>query len=793
MRRFLKILLVVVVLLVAAIGVFIAFLPTDRIAQLAVEQVKSATGRDLTLTGGLSPSFYPVLGVETGAVTLSNAEWADAPDMVSTTSAKIGVELMPLLSGVVRITEIRLIEPNIALEVNEDGVANWDFQNGAIAEATAAEGAPTSSEDGFVKDISLGETVIENGAVSFVDRSTGQTIAISEINAAITLPALDRDMTVKGDALWNGEETELDLTLSTPATIMAGAETTIAFAASAAPASISFNGAVAPPAGGAAPEVAGAYEVSASNPAAAIAWATGAPAPDGLAGLGDLSFNGEIKMDTTALAASAKGGVTRDGRRATIDAIAQGGPEWATDRAFDVTVKAALDGLADLSFIGAFAAPDGSAPSGRGSFAVDAPDLKGLAAFAGAALPDMGPDALNALAVSGDLTIASPTSISAEISSLTFDKISASGAVSADLSGAPVITANLTAGDVDLTPYITEGGESAGEGGGEPGWSKTPIDLTALGALNGDFKIRAASVKTPQITLGKSDIHARLNNGALALTIQELGLYGGGLNGDITLDGRNSNAVSAKISAATVRLLPMLEDVADLGLVEGLGAVDINVAGRGQSLHDIMNSLDGDGGVKLTDGAIVGYNLAAMVRNVQGAFGGGGDAGAKTDFSEISATFDIARGVMTNADFTFLGPLLRVAGEGTVDLGGQAVDFRLVPKAVTSLQGQGGSFDDKGLAFPLIIKGPWSDPSIRPDLKAGIDNLLKDPEGAVNAAKDLIKGVKEGGGTREALEALTGGAKDGAAGGLGGLLKGGAEDDGKDPVKGVLKGLFGSD
>ena len=78
MRRLLKILAVLVVVLIVAIGAFIAFLPTERIATLAVEQVKAATGRDLTLAEGVSPSFYPVLGIETGAVTLSNADWAEA-------------------------------------------------------------------------------------------------------------------------------------------------------------------------------------------------------------------------------------------------------------------------------------------------------------------------------------------------------------------------------------------------------------------------------------------------------------------------------------------------------------------------------------------------------------------------------------------------------------------------------------------------------------------------------------------------------------------------------------------
>ena len=61
----------------------------------------------------------------------------------------------------------------------------------------------------------------------------------------------------------------------------------------------------------------------------------------------------------------------------------------------------------------------------------------------------------------------------------------------------------------------------------------------------------------------------------------ELGVYGGGLKGDVSVDGRNGNAVSAKVNASAVQLLPMLKALADLSNVEGLGRVDLNVTGGG--------------------------------------------------------------------------------------------------------------------------------------------------------------------------------------------------------------------
>ena len=989
MGRILKLLAFFIVLLIVGAIVFIALLPTDRIVQIAAQQVKDATGRDLIVRGDVSPSFYPVIGVEVEEVALSNAPWGDAANMVEAGSAKVGVELLPLISGVINVAEIRLVAPVISLEINEQGQPNWEFE-------TAASGATAEgSGDGFVKEISLGETVIENGAVRFVDRSTGQSIELEAIDAEIALPGLDKPLVVSGAANWNGERANLDLTLTTIDTLLAGGETETTVALVSAPASFSFSGAFLPPAPGAPIEAAGDVSVASADPAAAAAWALG-EAPAELAGVTDLDVKGSFAVDGTALSVKTTGGLVRGGKALSLDLSADGGAGWATERRFDVALKAVAEGLVDLAYQGAVAAPDGgdpaidgrldltvanpaeamafaglppqpqldgltdvsvsgpisvspaalavdikagaarsgtrldaslkaaggagwmekrafdvalnaalgglgklaytgfvSAPDGGdpaldgrldlsvgdiagamafagapadpaladlsnlavagdlrvspgglrtalrggvtrqgkridadikadagagwmqslafnvalkatapglvdlsytgavaaagaprldGRVDLNAPDLPALAAFAGAALPKGQPGAFKRLRYSGSVSTPGANQYALTISKLVFDKIEAEGQATIALGDVPSINANLTTGPLDLNPYVTEGGGEAG-----PGWSKEKIDLSALGAANGDIRIRAASVAAQQFQLGRSDLHAKLSGGKLDLNIRELGLYGGGVVGDITLDGARGNALAANISASSIQLLPMLQSLAGLDMIEGLGALKLNVTGQGDSLHAIMNSLGGSGSMKLNDGAIVGYNLAAMVRNISNAFTGGGKS-KKTDFSEVSGTFDIRKGLLTNADFRFLGPLIRIVGQGDVNIGGQSMSFRLTPKAVTSLKGQGGDVDASGLSFPLLISGPWSNLSILPDLEGGIANLLKDPEGAIDALQGLADSVGQGdigGVAEEALKSVTGAA---AAGGAAKSLIDAAKGD-EDPAKAVTKAL----
>lgn len=981
MRRLLKILGVLIVLIIVALVGLVMFLPTGQIVQLVADQVKAQTGRDLQIAGDVSPSFYPVLGVEAEGITLSNAEWADGPNMVSATSAKIGVKLFPLISGSVQVEEVRLVDPKILLEVREDGTGNWEFET---TSASADSGTQSSGDDGFVKELSFGETRIENGAVRFIDGPNGATYELTEINASIALTALDQPLVVDGDAVWNGEKADLDLTLGTIATLTAGAETEVDLSLASAPVTLTFKGALIPPSGaaqieaggafsvtandlaaamtwaldeanpsligltnlslagdvavdatalavdikagvsragqdasvaliasggdswataraftvdlaaglgdaasvtfkgyiaapdGAAPTVKGAYAVSSSSPGDVMIWALGAADP-AVAGLADLALAGDVDLSDTGVSFSGAGGVVRDGERATVDLKAAGGPDWQSDMNFDVDAKLNVDGLARASYIGAInvpagkapeldgvydiavpspsgaiawatgapadpgladlsdvraggaitmtaagldastkgsagyqgqsatfdiaarsgagweasraftlnakaggaglgdlnfngdiAAPDGAAPSVNGAFSISAPNLRALASLAGASLPADNAKAFRSLSAAGSVSTPAPNKASVRLKSLQFDDITASGDLSVDYGGVLNVVANLNTGPLNLNPYLTTGAPT--ESG--PGWSKEKLDLGALSSVNGDFALRAKSVTAQNFQLGVSDVRAKLNRGKLDLNIKELGVYGGGVQGDIVVDGAQNNALQANISASAIRLLPMLKSLADLDMIEGVGALNMNVAGGGQSMHAIMNSLNGSGGMTLNDGALVGYNLAAMVRNIKGAFGAGGGNAQKTDFSEISGTFDIRKGLLTNADFKFLGPLIRIFGQGDVNLGTQTMSFRLTPKAVSTLEGQGGAADVSGLSFPLLVSGPWSNLSIRPDLEGGIANLLKDPEGAIDAVKGAIESISSGNlddAAGDVLKSVTGAAAGGAA--VGGALK----------------------
>ena len=101
MRWIFRLVSALVVVALFAVGA-VAMLPAERIAGLVADQFKAATGRDLTIQGDIRPSVWPELGIKTGEITVSNAEWSNAGPMIQAQGLSIGVDIQALWGGAIR-------------------------------------------------------------------------------------------------------------------------------------------------------------------------------------------------------------------------------------------------------------------------------------------------------------------------------------------------------------------------------------------------------------------------------------------------------------------------------------------------------------------------------------------------------------------------------------------------------------------------------------------------------------------------------------------------------------------
>jgi AsmA protein len=173
-----------------------------------------------------------------------------------------------------------------------------------------------------------------------------------------------------------------------------------------------------------------------------------------------------------------------------------------------------------------------------------------------------------------------------------------------------------------------------------------------------------------------------------------------------------------------------------------------------------MSNLSGSVFAVFQDGAIKGLNVAQMIRSLTASTLSGWQETREqaTDMTQLSASFRVDKGQATSSDLNLVGPLVRVTGSGTIDLGLKSLAFRMEPKLVMTTQGQGRTNEPVGLGVPVVIEGPWAEPRIYPEINGILDN----PDAAFAKLKDMGKGLFGAGS----------GGLGGLGGGLGGLLGG---------------------
>ena len=292
------------------------------------------------------------------------------------------------------------------------------------------------------------------------------------------------------------------------------------------------------------------------------------------------------------------------------------------------------------------------------------------------------------------------------------------------------------------------------------------------------------------LQLDRSRLALRLQGTHLSVDLQEIALYGGQGSGQLDLDVVDGTPrISHQFRLEGLQALPFLTAAAGFERLRGTANAELSLQTQGRTQRQLVQNLSGTGRAAFHNGAIVGINLAALVRNVASAYQGGAIGGDRaTDFAELSGSFNVRNGVLTNDDLWLQAPVLRVAGRGQVNLPARTLDYRLDPKAAQTLEGQGGSREVAGLLVPVIIKGPWHAPAITPDLTGVAQRALEDPEAFKEEVEQQIEQLGEAGKAikkgdpQKMLEGLLGG-------------QGGGEDQsgqGSDAARKLLKGLFGN-
>lgn len=584
----------------AALAIFavaaLFLLPADRIAKLATDQFKAATGRAMTIEGDVRPTLWPELGVTTGRVTVANADWSENGPMLDAKNLRIGVNLAALFSREIRITRVEAEAPAILLERGGDGRANWDLSDGAAAPAAGSTARRA-------KLLSLDEAVIDGARITYLDHASGGRTELADLDAVLNLPDFDGPADIRLTAAMNGRPVSLTGRIDGFARFLSGVEVPVTATAKAGGSSVDF---------------------------------------DGRAGLTPLAAGGRIDAD--------------------------------------LSDRAAVFGLAGL------------------------------------AAPDVPPGLGRTMRVTGDVTLTDAGRVTLRGGTIRLDRNVLSGAVDVTAGERPKVTADLTGGALDFAALASDGGGDAGAGAQPAGWSRDPIDVSGLQAVDAQIRLAADSIDLGLAQLGRTRTLTTLEAGRAVTEIAEVAAYGGQLAGTVVVNSRGGLSARANLKGDAIALQPLLQQMAGYDRLLANGDVTVNLLGVGNDLHTLMNSLSGDGSIRLGQGELRGLDLVGMLRNLDTSYVG---KGQKTIFDSIVAGFTVEDGVLRNEDLKLTAPLLNATGKGKVGIGARTLDYRLT---AALLEGQ----ENGGLRVPVMITGTWADPKFRLDLQALAEQELAD-------------------------------------------------------------------
>jgi AsmA protein len=333
------------------------------------------------------------------------------------------------------------------------------------------------------------------------------------------------------------------------------------------------------------------------------------------------------------------------------------------------------------------------------------------------------------------------------------------GWASVDISSKPL--AKL---DLDFQRLNVAMAKSA-PGSAKAPWSNATIDVNGLNYVDAQARISAAQLNLGDTQFAPAAIEANLASGVLKLRVANLGTYGGQANGDLTIDASTASpSYTLQTDLVGVRALQLLQTAADFDKLDGKMQAKIAVRSTGNSQRAIMTNMSGTVFALFQDGQIRGLNVAQMIRSLTASTLSGWQENSQqaTDLTQLSASFKIDKGQATTYDLNLVGPLVKITGVGTIDLGTKQMGFRVEPKLVMTTEGQGRTSDPVGFGIPVIIDGPWSEPRIYPEMSG----ILENPDQAYAKLREMGKGLfgKDGAGLGAAIGGLLSGIQQGGGG-----------------------------
>ncbi|MBN9673364.1 AsmA family protein [Roseibium aggregatum] len=265
MRRLLIGLGCVAVLLVTIVLVVPLFLPKEEIKRQVVEQVDNRLGWRVRLDGPVSLSLFPGFILVAEDIGLAGEAGADGIEFAKARRMEFGLAWGGLISGNIQVTGLTLEEPDIFLEVMQDGSTSWqprrnlDIQAepspeevqasrtdegtpNAASQTQPESGSATAASQGYLKSIGVDRLRITGGTMTYKDPARPEPVRITDLDLDLTAPDLKREVDLSSRFTFQDIPVEVSGTLENPLGLAAGEQAPVRLSVSSGDNKLTVSG-----------------------------------------------------------------------------------------------------------------------------------------------------------------------------------------------------------------------------------------------------------------------------------------------------------------------------------------------------------------------------------------------------------------------------------------------------------------------------------------------------------------------------------------------------------------------
>jgi uncharacterized protein involved in outer membrane biogenesis len=170
----------ILVVLMAAVYVFVSIYDFNRLKPIIAQIVLDATGRQLTINGDidLRLGIRPALSAED--IRFQNAPWGSRPELAKARRIDLQIALWPLIRGHFEFIRLSLFEPDIILEINDKGESNLEF------------GLLKDQDESEFPVLIFNDLHIENGILTYRDIPSGHVYSSKLKRLDAVVPGMEK-------------------------------------------------------------------------------------------------------------------------------------------------------------------------------------------------------------------------------------------------------------------------------------------------------------------------------------------------------------------------------------------------------------------------------------------------------------------------------------------------------------------------------------------------------------------------------------------------------------------------